>query len=386
MTEKQILSRIIQKHDIETNWNKATNFVPMRGELIVYDIDANYDYERLKIGDGTTSVVDLPFTGGVDATARGLIGDLTTLRTEAQTDLVSAVNELVASVVTIDATLTQSGQAADAKAVGDAINSLSEEIVNLQTSGLTTAQVKALDGMFKVCAFTKDNVSAEYTAFKTAFGIADSGDGGETEVTLTSISATYSGGSVTAGTAVNDLTGIVVTAHYSDGTSESVTGYTLSGTISEGSNTITVSYGGKTTTFTIVGVSIETGVSNETEWTNGVDYTFTPIMNEYPDRNSGEIKAYDGWVRTPYLYCEGASILRITALVNTSSLNNGNQDNCFYDADKNYVSGFSFNGTIGSSEPGTYTEISIPDNVAYVVVSGTKSNLTVPHIKLTPYE
>lgn len=65
MTEKQILSRIIQKHDIETNWNKAANFVPMRGELIVYDIDANYDYERLKIGDGATSVVDLPFTGGI---------------------------------------------------------------------------------------------------------------------------------------------------------------------------------------------------------------------------------------------------------------------------------------------------------------------------------
>ena len=61
MNEKQILSRIIQKHDIETNWNKAANFIPMRGELIVYDIDANYDYERLKIGDGTTTVIDLPF-------------------------------------------------------------------------------------------------------------------------------------------------------------------------------------------------------------------------------------------------------------------------------------------------------------------------------------
>lgn len=137
MTEKQILSRIIQKHDIETNWNKATNFVPMRGELIVYDIDANYDYERLKIGDGTTSVVDLPFTGGVDATARGLIGDLTTLRTEAQTDLVSAVNELVASVVTIDATLTQSGQAADAAAVGDRLSALSEEIDDKVTNPTT---------------------------------------------------------------------------------------------------------------------------------------------------------------------------------------------------------------------------------------------------------
>lgn len=61
MNEKYLLSRIAQKHDIETNWNNSPDFIPMRGELIVYDIDANYDYERLKIGDGATTVVDLPF-------------------------------------------------------------------------------------------------------------------------------------------------------------------------------------------------------------------------------------------------------------------------------------------------------------------------------------
>lgn len=73
------------------------------------------------------------------------------------------------------------------------------------------------------------------------------------EVTLTSISATYTGGNVAVGTAMTALTGVTVTAHYSDGSSETVTGYTLSGTIAEGSNTITVSYGGKTTTFVVTG-------------------------------------------------------------------------------------------------------------------------------------
>lgn len=86
------------------------------------------------------------------------------------------------------------------------------------------------------------------------------------EKTLTSISATYSGGDVAVGTAVTYLTGIVVTAHYSDGSTSTVTGYTLSGTIADGSNTITVSYGGKTTTFTVTGVAEEepedTGVYN----------------------------------------------------------------------------------------------------------------------------
>ena len=77
----------------------------------------------------------------------------------------------------------------------------------------------------------------------------------EPEVTLTSISATYSGGAVEAGTSVTALTGVKVTAHYSNGTSATVTGYTLSGTIAEGSNTITVKYSGKTTTFTVTGTA-----------------------------------------------------------------------------------------------------------------------------------
>lgn len=59
--EKQIKARLQQKHDIETNWNLATNFVPKQGELIVYDKDENYSYERMKIGDGEKTVNALPF-------------------------------------------------------------------------------------------------------------------------------------------------------------------------------------------------------------------------------------------------------------------------------------------------------------------------------------
>lgn len=44
---------------------------------------------------------------------------------------------------------------------------------------------------------------------------------------------------------------LVVTATYSDSTTETVTNYTLSGTLTEGTSTITVSYGGKTDTFTV---------------------------------------------------------------------------------------------------------------------------------------
>lgn len=62
MANKNINTRIIHKHDTETNWNKATNFIPMKGEIIVYDIDDTYNYERFKIGDGSTNVISLPFS------------------------------------------------------------------------------------------------------------------------------------------------------------------------------------------------------------------------------------------------------------------------------------------------------------------------------------
>ena len=60
MAEKIFNTRIVQKHDVESNWS-STDFIPKQGEIIVYDADENYNYERLKIGDGKTAIVNLPF-------------------------------------------------------------------------------------------------------------------------------------------------------------------------------------------------------------------------------------------------------------------------------------------------------------------------------------
>ena len=56
MANKTFQGRIIQKHDTKANWDKATNFVPLKGEIIVYD-----DLNKIKIGDGTTKINDLDF-------------------------------------------------------------------------------------------------------------------------------------------------------------------------------------------------------------------------------------------------------------------------------------------------------------------------------------
>ena len=65
---------------------------------------------------------------------------------------------------------------ADTKARGQ-IATLSEEIANKK--GLTSAQITALDNMFKVCAYTSSANSA-YAAFCAAFGITGGGAGGDT--------------------------------------------------------------------------------------------------------------------------------------------------------------------------------------------------------------
>lgn len=57
MANKTYQGRIVQKHDSSANWAKATNFIPLKGEIIIYD-----DLNKIKIGNGTTKVNDLDFS------------------------------------------------------------------------------------------------------------------------------------------------------------------------------------------------------------------------------------------------------------------------------------------------------------------------------------
>ena len=99
-----------------------------------------------------------------------------------------------------------------------------------------------------------------------------------------------SGGEVAVGTAVTDLTGIVVTAHYSDGTAKTVTDYTLSGTIAEGENTVTVDYGGITTTFTVTGVA-ESGAGSG----SGTEINDYSVVEKHFVQKGGDFKSNSGY-------------------------------------------------------------------------------------------
>lgn len=57
-------TRIQNKRDTTANWNKATEFIPLPGEVIIYT-DRHNENDKIvpgiKIGDGITTIVNLPF-------------------------------------------------------------------------------------------------------------------------------------------------------------------------------------------------------------------------------------------------------------------------------------------------------------------------------------
>lgn len=54
-------TRLMQKYDTEENWGKASGFIPLKGEKIIYAPDGTHPYVREKTGDGVTAVTALPF-------------------------------------------------------------------------------------------------------------------------------------------------------------------------------------------------------------------------------------------------------------------------------------------------------------------------------------
>jgi len=62
-----IKSRILLKTDTTLNWNKATNFIPKKGEICIYSdrfqLDDGSYVPGIKVGDGTSYINELEFMG-----------------------------------------------------------------------------------------------------------------------------------------------------------------------------------------------------------------------------------------------------------------------------------------------------------------------------------
>ena len=134
MSEKTLKSRIILKHDTAENWSKATSFVPKQGEVIIYDKDSTYNYERFKIGDGSTVVSSLPFADAnkVDKVAgKGLsTNDYTTAEKNKLAGIAEGANKTV-----VDSALSSSStNPVQNKAVNAAIDNLKSLVGDTKVS------------------------------------------------------------------------------------------------------------------------------------------------------------------------------------------------------------------------------------------------------------
>lgn len=153
----------------------------------------------------------------------------------------------------VDASLTVQGAAADAKATGDAIEELAE-------SAMPTEVKLALDSMLRHMGVADDSGYGSDYAIIHAWAAT---------VTVISISAVFDQGENLVFTfdSLESLRQyLTVTATYSDGTSGVISSYTLSGELTAGSSTITVSYLDRTAQITV----------NVTEGTD-----VTPALSSY---------------------------------------------------------------------------------------------------------
>lgn len=148
--------------------------------------------------------------------------------------------------------------------------------------------IQALLDCFQNVAWANGNGQTYYDALYDALTAEEP----EPSAELSSISAVFTQGNNVV-YSVDSLdylkTMLTVTALYSDSSTRTVTGYTLSGTLSAGTSTITVSYGGKTTTFTVT-VTAETGLVYSMH-----DHVFSGASGSYVDSGYALLDSDKDW-------------------------------------------------------------------------------------------
>lgn len=241
----------------------------------------------------------------------------------------------------IDNTLLVSGAAADSAKVGQELSDLKSQITN----GVPNEVKRAMDTLFQNMAF--DNTDSEYL---DEIALIHSW---ATAVTLTSITAVFDqdGLTVYPTTPLSSLKShLTVTAHYDDSSSVEVSDYTLNGTLEVGTSTITVSYGGKSTSFAVTVstprvpseyTEVEYLVSNQTDSVTGA-YIDSGVKFSSPTTAKYRITVEP--IAVASTWTDGQHF------IGTRQTNTGSTNNNGYTVGVNNTSGFySFSGTPAAS-------------------------------------
>lgn len=167
--------------------------------------------------------------------------------------LENAVDEIAKEVIKRDNAVSEESMVAvgalqeEVSSVKSALNSLATKEQLAAVYGKLEEWGNIIDYLAHNIVYTSDSAGAE--AVDMIEEVED--------VNILSIVATYTGSKVIAGTSLEDIKGyITCLVNYDTGFSAYTNNFTLSGTITTGSNTITVSYSGYSDTITVIGVSL----------------------------------------------------------------------------------------------------------------------------------
>lgn len=236
MAENVINTRIQLKNDTETNWELTPNFVPKLGEAIIYNTDTNNTKPRIKIGDGSTTIANLPFitaeitynsfTGNPTANQTPSFGDTVTISQilQSTSGQVSGTNR----TITIPNTLVSSTSAGLAPQ-GTAVSTQSQTTKFLREDGSWAAPSYSSGG-------TDENVKQEKTSSSDSNTYELLFASTSTDATVTSYAKKYYGLSFTPSTGVlyaGKFNGLTLT---SASTGFTIAGGTTSKTLTVGSD------------------------------------------------------------------------------------------------------------------------------------------------------
>ena len=214
--------------------------------------------------------------------------------------------DLGQKLVDIDDDFTDVRQ--DLSDLEDRVEALEEGGGGSGRGGLTEGIRQALLDCFANVAWINGDGQVYYDALESAL---------YPPANLSYISAVYTqSGTVYDTDSLDSLkSDLVVTAHFDNGTTQTVTNYVLSGTLTEGTSTITVSYGGKTATFTVTvtehqvpDTSAVIKSANMGYGTNGAETALTGASTTEPMSAGKTYTTADGQQQLKYVFPKDTSV------------------------------------------------------------------------------
>ena len=347
-----------------------------QGQAVVYNTDS---LDSLKQYLTVTAIYDDASTETVPSSAYTLSGTLTTgtsvitVTYEGKTDAFNVTVTAAPIALTVTNNLTGCTTSNSATSV---LENTSYTAVITASSGYTlvgaTVSITMGGQDITTSAYSGGIITINSVTGALVISVAAAA------VVLNSITAVYtqSGTVYTHDTLDSLKADLVVTANYSDSSTQTVPAadYTLSGTLTAGTSTITVSYGGKTTTFS---VTVTTGVPSAYQVYDYIQ--MAPKTGEYSNLTKAQWIEMKQYANLNALSCEFA-VLRLLgaaqsgpAVFGRRSASGALSSFGFYPKDTEL--GYHLHGDEGTNPPSFTTDV--VNIVKYTNTSASPSSLQV---------